>query len=59
MYKPGSNINAAEGKKIYEFVVYDSSVRKKKALDDKLQTLKPDERKKAEDAIKKIVDNYQ
>jgi len=59
MYKPGSNISAAEGKKIYEFVVYDSSVRKKKALDDKLQTLKPDERKKAEDAIKKIVDNYQ
>src|SRR5580700_237544 len=29
MYKPGSNINSAEGKKIYEFVVYDSSVRKK------------------------------
>jgi hypothetical protein len=58
MYKPGSNISAAEGKKIYEFVVYDSSVRKKKALDDKLQTLTPDDRKKAEDAIKKIVDNF-
>jgi len=58
MYKPGSNISAAEGKKIYQFVVYDSSVRKKKALDDKLQAATPDDRKKAEDAIKKVVAEY-
>jgi hypothetical protein len=59
MYKPGSNISAGDGKKIYEFLVYDSSVRKKKALDAKLQTLTPDDRKTAEAAIKKVVDNYQ
>jgi hypothetical protein len=29
MSKPGSGIDAAVGKKIYEFLVYDSSVRKK------------------------------
>ena len=56
MYKPGSNISGSEAKKIYEFVVYDSSVRKKTALDAKLQTVTPDERKTAEDAIKKVVD---
>lgn len=56
MYKPGSNISGSEAKKIYEFVVYDSSVRKKTALDAKLQTVTPDERKTAEDAIKKVAD---
>jgi hypothetical protein len=56
MYKPGSNISGSEAKKIYEFVVYDSSIRKKTALDAKLQTVTPDERKTAEDAIKKVAD---
>jgi hypothetical protein len=59
MYKPGSNISSAEGKKIYLFLVYDSSVRKKQALDDKLQTLTAGERTKAQDAIKKVVDSAQ
>ena len=59
MYKPGSNISGSEAKKIYDFLVYDSSVRKKKALDAKLQTLPPDDRKTAEATIKKVVDNYQ
>jgi hypothetical protein len=59
MYKPGSNISSSEGKKIYQFLVYDSSVRKKKALDDKLQTLTADERNKAQEAIKKVVDSSQ
>ena len=59
MYKPGSNINGSEAKKIDEFLVYDSSVRKKKALDVKMQALTPDERKTAEAAIKKVVDKYQ
>jgi len=58
MYKPGSNISRSDAKNVYEFLVYDSSVRKKKALDEKLQTLTPDDRKKAEDAIKEIVDKY-
>ena len=59
MYKPGSNISGSEAKHIYDFLVYDSSVRKKTALDAKLQTLTPDDRKTAEAAIKKVVDNYQ
>jgi len=59
MYKPGSNISGSEAKHIYDFLVYDSSVRKKKALDAKLQTLPPDDRKTAEATIKKVVDNYQ
>ena len=58
MYKPGSNISSSEGKNIYEFLVYDSSVRKKAALDEKLGTLKPDERKVADDAIKAVMDMY-
>jgi len=36
MHKPGSGISNADGKKIYDFLVYDSSVRKKAMLDDKL-----------------------
>jgi hypothetical protein len=58
MSKPGSGIGGGDGKKIYDFVVYDSSVRKKKAQSEKLQALTPDERKKAEDAIKAVVDKY-
>ncbi|MBU6410039.1 MAG: hypothetical protein KGR98_06605 [Verrucomicrobia bacterium] len=41
MYKPGSNISGSEAKDIYEFLVYDSSVRKKALLDQKLATLDP------------------
>src|SRR5665213_2498479 len=58
MYKPGSNISGDDAKKIYDFLVYDSSVRKKNALDAKLPSLTPDERKTAEEAIKKVVDSY-
>lgn len=58
MSKPASGIGGGDGKKIYDFLVYDSSVRKKKAQSEKLQTLTPDERKKAEDAIKAVVDKY-
>src|SRR5215831_20534853 len=28
MYKPGSGISAGDGKKIFDFLVYDSSIRK-------------------------------
>ena len=58
MYKPGSNIGGSEAKNIYDFLVYDTSVRKKKALDDKLATSTPDERKKAGDAFKEVADKY-
>ncbi len=58
MHKPGSGISASDGKKIYDFLVYDSSIRKKKMLDDKLAKLTPDERKAAEDKIKEVRDKY-
>ena len=35
MYKPGSNISPGQAKKIYEFLAFDSSVRKKALFDDK------------------------
>ncbi len=58
MYKPGSNISAADGKKIYEFLAYDSSVRKKTMLDEKLAKATPDEKKDAETKIKELHDKY-
>src|SRR5512135_595683 len=48
MHKPGSGINAAEGKKIYEFLVYDSSVRKKTMVDEKLAKAAPADKVTAE-----------
>src|SRR5208282_3758933 len=44
MYKPGSNIGSSDSKKIYEFLVYDASVRKKTMLDDKLAKATPDDK---------------
>jgi hypothetical protein len=58
MHKPGSGINATEGKKIYEFLVYDSSVRKKAMVDEKLAKATPDEKKAAEAKIKEVHDLY-
>jgi len=58
MYKPGSNISRADAKKIYDFLVYDSSVRKQPALDAKLKTLKPEERAAQEKLIKEVADKY-
>jgi hypothetical protein len=58
MHKPGSGINATEGKKIYEFLVYDSSVRKKAMVDEKLAKVTPDEKKAAEAKIKEVHDAY-
>ncbi len=48
MYKPGSNISASDGKKIYEFLVYDSSIRKKAMVDAKLAIATPEEKSTAE-----------
>ena len=58
MHKPGSGINATEGKKIYEFLVYDSSVRRKAMVDEKLAKATPDEKKAAEAKIKEVHDAY-
>jgi len=48
MYKPGSNISPAQAKKIYQFLAFDSYVRKKALFDDKLS--------KADDAGKADAD---
>ncbi len=59
MHKPGSGISAGDGKKIYDVLVYDSSVRKKKMLDEKLAKATPEEKKSAEDKIKAVHDQYE
>jgi hypothetical protein len=58
MHKPGSGISASDGKKIYEFLVYDSSVRKKAMVDEKLAKATPEEKKAAEAKIKEVRDKY-
>lgn len=58
MHKPGSGINATEGKKIFDFLVYDSSVRKKALFEEKLAKATPEEKKAAEDKVKEITDKY-
>jgi hypothetical protein len=58
MHKPGSGISAGEGKKIYDFLVYDSSIRKKKMVDEKLAKATPEEKKAAEDKFKEVRDKY-
>jgi cytochrome c5 len=58
MHKPGSGISAGDGKKIFDFLVYDSSVRKKKMLDEKLAKAPADEKTAAEAKIKEIHDKY-
>src|SRR6266481_10150547 len=54
MHKPGSGINAGEGKKIFDFVVYDSSIRKKAMVDDKLGKATAEEKSAAEAKIKEV-----
>ena len=58
MHKPGSGIDSADGKKIYEFLVYDSSVRKKTMLDEKLAKATPEDKTAAEAKIKEVRDKY-
>jgi hypothetical protein len=58
MHKPGSGISNADGKKIYDFLVYDSSIRKKAMLDDKLAKATPQEKTDAEAKIKEVHDKY-
>lgn len=58
MHKPGSTISANNAKKIYEFLVYDSSVRKKALLDGKLAQAAPADRAEAEAKIREVVQAY-
>lgn len=58
MHKPGSGIGASEGKKIYEFLVYDSSVRKKAMVDEKLAKAPAADKAAAESKIKEVRDKY-
>ena len=58
MHKPGSGISNADGKKIYDFLVYDASIRKKAMLDDKLAKATPQEKTDAETKIKEVHDRY-
>ncbi len=54
MHKPGSGISSADGKQIFDFLVYDSSVRKKAMVDEKLASATPEEKAAAESKIKEI-----
>ena len=58
MHKPGSGIGNAEGKKIYEFLVYDSSIRKKAMVDEKLAKATAEEKSANEAKIKEVRDKY-
>jgi hypothetical protein len=58
MSKPGSGIDSGSGAKIYDFLVYDSSVRKKAMLDATLAKASPAERAAAEAKIKEVVAKY-
>ena len=58
MHKPGSGIDSSDGKKIYEFLAYDSSVRKKAMLNDKPAKLSADDKAAAEAKIKEVHDKY-
>jgi len=56
MYKPGSGIGSGDAKSIYDFLVYDSSVRKKSMMDAKLKALGSGESAAEEKKIKEVVD---
>ena len=58
MHKPGSGIGSSEGKKIFDFLTYDSSVRKKALVDEKLAKSTPEEKAAAEKKIAEIRAKY-
>jgi len=58
MRKPGSGINAGDAKKIYEFLVYDSVMRKKEIIDKKLAKATSSEKEEAEVKIQEIREKY-
>ena len=58
MSKPGSGIDGSSGMKIYEFLVYDSSVRKKAMVDAKLAKASPGDKAAEEAKIREVHDKY-
>jgi cytochrome c5 len=54
MYKPNSQMSDADGKRIYRFLVYDASVRKRELLKKALAGLSAEDRGQATDKIKAI-----
>ena len=56
--RSGSDIGSSEEGKLYDFLVYDSSVRKRDKLAAKLQALTPDAQKEVENKIKEVADKY-
>src|SRR6202142_750329 len=56
--RSGSDISSSEERKLYDFPVYDSSVRKRDRPEVKPQTLTPDAQRKVEDKIKEVADQY-
>jgi len=57
-HKSGSNINNGDARKILDFLIYDSSVRKKALLDEKLAKATPEDKAAAEAKIKSVHDKY-
>lgn len=58
MYKPGSGISSGEGKKIFDFLVYDASIRKKAMVEEKLAKATPAEKTAAENKTREVHDKY-
>jgi hypothetical protein len=57
-HKAGSGINNGDARKIIEFLIYDSSVRKKAQLEDKLSKVSADAKAAEEAKIKSVHDKY-
>ncbi len=57
--RSGADIGSSEEAKLYDFLVYDSSVRKRDKLDQKLHVLPPDAQRHAQDKIKQVAAKYQ
>jgi hypothetical protein len=58
MNKPGSGISGGDAKKIYDFLVYDASVRKKSLLDSKLAQLSAADKATNESKIQQVHAKY-
>ena len=58
MHKPGSKISDANAKKIYQFLAYDSMVRKKALFDAKLVQATPEEKAETDAKIKELLATY-
>ena len=57
--RSGADINPSEEKALYDFLVYDSSVRKKDRLQAKLLALAPDAQRQVKDKIKAVTGKYE